>query len=97
MVRLILSLFAMCAAAWTANAQAVSSEPSEASQVLQAAWGATLVLPEEKQARLAPAFLEIASLSGDAELLSFWENRLGREIKASTPPSCRTGSAVCQP
>ena len=80
MVRLIFSFFAFFSLSWSAHAQAVSPERSEASQVLQAAWGAALVLPEEKQVRLAPTFLEIASLSGDPQLLAFWEQRFGQEM-----------------
>ncbi len=85
MMRLILFLVTCCSVALGVSAQPAPTERSEASQILQAAWGAALVLPEEKQARLAPTFLEIASLSGDPELLAFWEQRLG--LQAGTPES----------
>ncbi len=58
---------------------AAQAEPackqSEIACVLQAAWGAALVLPEEKQRRLQPLFLELAAHSGDAELLQTWQTR----------------------
>lgn len=65
---------------------AAASQPdpaeSEASLILQAAWGAALILSDEKQSRLAPAFLEIAALSGETELLNYWESRLGQSYSA---------------
>ncbi len=60
-------------------------QKSEAACILDAAWGAALILPEEKQSRLAPAFLEIASGAGDPEVLTYWETRLGQS--ASVQPS----------
>lgn len=47
----------------------------EAACVLDAAWSAALLLPEEKRQRLAGAFLEIAVLSGDESVIGKWENR----------------------
>jgi len=61
-----------------ASAEIPLCEKSETACILDAAWGAALVLPEEKQARLAPAFLEIASGADQPDLLAYWENRLER-------------------
>lgn len=66
-------------AALTAHAQTEHCAQSEAACVLQATWGAALLLPSEKQTRLAPAFLEIASLSGESDLLTHWESRFGQK------------------
>ncbi len=77
MKRLVLSLLVALGLAYAAFADTSDAAPSEADQVLQAAWGAALILPQDKQARLAPAFLEIAFLSGESDLLQFWEQRLG--------------------
>ena len=52
----------------------------ESACVLDAAWSAALILPDEKRARLTPAFLELASLTNDSELLSFWESRLEQRL-----------------
>ncbi|MEO1323239.1 MAG: hypothetical protein AAFV59_09560 [Pseudomonadota bacterium] len=52
----------------------------EAACVLDAAWSAALLLPTEKQRRLGPAFLEIAQLSGDPDLLSYWQSRFGQDL-----------------
>ena len=68
-----------------ASAQSIDTDSSEASEILQAAWGAALILPEEKQKRLAPAFLEIAMRSGDKALVSVWESRFQRSAEALTP------------
>ena len=48
--------------------------------MLDAAWTAALVLPEEKRDQLAAPFLEIAALSDDAALVSAWEDRFGRSV-----------------
>ena len=53
---------------------------SETACVLDAAWSAALILPDEKRARLAPAFLEMASLANDAQLLAFWESRFEQRL-----------------
>lgn len=63
-------------------AQADDCGKSEPACVLDAAWSATLILPDEKRDRLASAFLEIAVLSKDASLISFWEARLERREAA---------------
>ena len=62
---------------FAAPAVAQACEKSETSCLLDAAWSAALILPEEKRARLAAPFLEIATLTKDPELVSFWEERFG--------------------
>ena len=57
-------------------------DKTEVACLLDAAWTGALVLPEEKRARLAPAFLEIASGAQDADLVVYWEDRLDE----SAPP-----------
>ena len=54
---------------------------SEASCVLDAAWTAALLLPEEKRLRLSSAFLEVAQISGDDDLVRKWEDRFDRSAK----------------
>ncbi|MEM7328686.1 MAG: hypothetical protein AAF437_08110 [Pseudomonadota bacterium] len=65
-----------------AQAQTDACETSEAACVLDAAWSAALVLPEEKRERLAAAFLENAALVGDPDLLTHWEKRFSQRHKA---------------
>lgn len=72
LIPLLMAPFFVSAAA----AQLPPCEKTEAACVLDAAWSAALVLPEEKRRRLTPAFLETASLSGDPELVTYWEGRL---------------------
>lgn len=60
------------------QAQPAECAKSETACVLDAAWSAALVLSPEKRDRLELAFLEIATLSGDPKLLSFWESRFER-------------------
>lgn len=60
-----------------ASAERFGCEKSEAACVLDATWSAALNLPEDKLARLTPAFLELARDSGEADLLAHWESRLG--------------------
>ena len=71
----LLSLIGLNASAQTPS---VSCESSETACVLDAAWSAALILPEDKRDRLSAAFLEIAALSGEADVLSFWETRFDR-------------------
>jgi len=59
-----------------AAADISSCQKSETACILDAAWGASLVLPDEKRARLTPAFLEIASGADEPQLITFWESRL---------------------
>ncbi len=70
----LISLVFLCLWSGFAQASPVCAK-SETSCVLDAAWGAALLLPEEKQARVQPLFLDIAGLSGDMELYSKWEDR----------------------
>lgn len=67
----------------SASAENPGCEKSEAACVLDAAWSAALVLPEDKLARLTPAFLEAASTADEPDLVAHWENRLG--TPAPTP------------
>lgn len=76
---LFLSVFMLPVAAL-----AEGCDKSEPACVLDAAWSAALILPDEKRARLAPAFLEIAGLADDAVLLAFWENRFDQRYSTST-------------
>jgi len=60
----------------TAQAEAVCAK-TETACVLDAVWGAALVLPEEKQARVKPMIVEAAVRSGDDALVSQWAGRFG--------------------
>mgnify|MGYP005752311585 CR=1 FL=1 len=64
--------------------QADCSGPAEASCMLDAAWQAAGLLPQDKQARLKPAFAEITRGLKDASLASKWQMRLG-ETPAPQP------------
>ena len=79
---LISSLTALCCLAFAAQADEVKPASAEAAELLQAAWSAALILPETKQQRLAPAFLEIAVLSGDTDLVRTWEGRFEQTAPA---------------
>lgn len=68
--------------AGSAYAQTHDCDKSEPACVLDAAWSAALILPDEKRDRLAPAFLEIAALSSERDLVEFWEARLGRSVQS---------------
>lgn len=59
-------------------ANPLGCDQPEAACVLDAAWSAALLLPEEKRQRLASAFLEIAALSGEDAVVSKWEDRFDR-------------------
>jgi hypothetical protein len=75
-MRWILSLiFSVCVSATTA---AQACDKAEAACILDAAWTAALVLPEDKRNQLAAPFLELAVLTDDAELVSTWETRFGQ-------------------
>ncbi|MCR9268906.1 MAG: hypothetical protein NXH72_02840 [Hyphomonadaceae bacterium] len=69
------------------SAQAQDCDKSETACVLDAAWTAALVLPEEKRTRLAAPFLELALLTDDEALISFWEARFeqSRDIVSTYP------------
>lgn len=75
---LISSLMALYCVVCAAQADDFEPAASEPGRVLQAAWSAALILPEDKQQRLVPAFLEIALLSEDEDLLNHWETRFGQ-------------------
>lgn len=51
-------------------------DEGEAACILQAAWGAALVLPEDKKQRLKPAFVELAGQAGGADLRQVWVRKL---------------------
>lgn len=75
---LISILFFATLSAPVTHAQTELCDTTEASCMLGAAWTAALILPDEKRERLAPAFLEIAAMSEDPELVSVWEKRFDR-------------------
>lgn len=58
--------------------------PAETGCMLDAAWQAASLLPADKQARLKPAFAEIAAGLKDEALASRWQMRLGA-VRAQTP------------
>ena len=64
--------------------QADCSGPAEASCMLDAAWQTAGLLPQDKQARLKPAFAEVTRGLKDAALASKWQMRLG-ETPAPQP------------
>lgn len=51
-------------------------DEGEANCILQAAWGAALLLPEEKKERLKPVFVDLAEQAGGAELRETWVRKL---------------------
>lgn len=80
--------------------QAVAEPPlcdqSEVTCVLDAAWSAALFLPEEKRLRLSSAFLEIAQLSGDNDVVRKWEDRFAESAK-DLPEYVDYGWQVAEP
>ncbi|MEM9572409.1 MAG: hypothetical protein AAF996_13175 [Pseudomonadota bacterium] len=78
-------LFGLISITASAQAQSFDCSKSEAACVLDAAWSAALVLPEEKRERLMPAFLEVATLSDDSKLQTFWESRFSRTAELREP------------
>lgn len=54
------------------------SGPAEAGCMLDAAWQAAGLLPQDKQARLKPAFAEVTRGLKDTALASKWQMRLGK-------------------
>lgn len=82
----LFSLFAaLVLSAAPAAAGGPACEKSETACLLDAAWSAALVLPEEKKVRLAPAFLEIAMGADEPDLVAYWETRLN-QTAPDTPP-----------
>jgi hypothetical protein len=63
-----------------AVADPLECDQSETACVLDAAWSAALILDEDKRLRLAPAFLEIAALSDEADVIEKWESRFDRHV-----------------
>lgn len=82
----------------TASAQSVEAcQTSEASCVLDAAWSAALELPQDKQARLASAFLEVANLADDRSIAEKWAKRFGVENTPSRDAYPDFGWASAEP
>nr|WP_070960707.1 hypothetical protein [Hyphomonas sp. Mor2] len=78
-----LAVLVLMITGWSASAQPAPCKKSEAACLLDAAWGAALVLPEDKRTRLAPAFLETAQKSGEPSLVARWETRLGQKARSA--------------
>ncbi len=78
MLRAFIVSLLLSVAAPFAVAQADTCTKTEAACVLDAAWSAALVLPQEKQERLYSAFLEIAVMTGEPDVLNKWETRFGQ-------------------
>jgi len=74
-------LLALALGCGAASAQGADCDKSEAACILDAAWSAALVLPEDKLDRLTTAFLETASASGEADLIARWETRLSMSAR----------------
>lgn len=87
MGRLFFIFMAFVFAPMTAHSQSDDCGKTEVACVLDAAWSATLLLPIEKQRSLAPAFLEIAQLSGQRDLLESWETRFEKTAPNERPYS----------
>ena len=85
MIRLFVSGLCLIFASAHTQAQQPGCATSEATCLLDAAWSASLILPDEKRQRLAPAFLEIALNSGDPDLVSRWETRFEQKAQMATP------------
>ena len=78
MVKALSVLFAL--SVWIAAPVSAEVEPgcagSEAACVLEAAWAAALVLPQEKQARLKPLIVSMAAQAEGAQLMQLWADKL---------------------
>ncbi|MEO1659940.1 MAG: hypothetical protein AAFR51_03045 [Pseudomonadota bacterium] len=85
MLRSFLLSLTLSITALSAVAQADTCAKSEAACVLDAAWSAALVLPQEKQERLYDAFLEIAVMTGETEVVEKWETRFGLSARPVQP------------
>lgn len=72
-----LSLVTLSIAGFSAAQAEAVCPKTETACVLDAVWGAALVLPEEKQARVKPMIVEAAVRSGDDTLVSDWAGRFG--------------------
>ena len=53
----------------------IGCDGSEASCILDAAWAAALVLPDEKRTRVEPLFVAMAAKVGEPDLLQRWTER----------------------
>jgi len=82
MKAILLTGLMLCLCGPLSWAQSARCDASETTCVLEAAWSAALILPSEKQGNLAPAFLELAQLSEEAEVINFWENRFGQSVES---------------
>ena len=88
----------LSAGSYFASAQASNScTQNEPACVLEAAWGAALVLPDDKKARLQAAFLEIAVLSGDPSLAQVWADRFDTHIPKAVEKYPDFGWSVAEP
>ena len=79
-----------------AMAEPFECDQTEAACVLDAAWSAALLLPEEKRQRLADAFLEIAALSGDQAVIGKWEDRFDQRA-SDVPVYADYGWQIAEP
>lgn len=66
--------------------QADCTGPDEAACLLDAAWQAAGLLPQDKQARLKPAFAEATRGLADDQLASRWQMRLGSVPQRAPAP-----------
>lgn len=72
-------------------------EQTEPACVLEAAWGAALVLPDDKRGRLESAFLEIAVLSGDDDLTQKWAEKFDTAVPKHAEAYPDFGWSVAEP
>ncbi|MCF6329081.1 MAG: hypothetical protein L3J02_04700 [Henriciella sp.] len=86
MFRGLLVLFSACLVA--ASPFPARAEPaclqSELACILEAAWSAALVLPDEKQARIKPLIVAMAARAGDPDLIQFWVEKLSEHPVTNT-------------
>ncbi len=82
MIRPLLIVFATLFSI-TALGQA-QADLTSGDEVLEAAWGAALVLPDEKQARLKPFFVSMAARSGGETLMRQWAQKLSSDETSVT-------------
>lgn len=88
----ILSLSLYCSAraeigSVSDRAVKATCEPVGPACILEAAWGAALLLPEDKQQSLIPVFVDTAAVAGDPALLSHWQSRLDTDAPLSPAAS----------
>ena len=80
---ILLTAWFVAAAPLSARAEPACSQ-SELACILEAAWSAALVLPDEKQARIKPLIVAMAAHADDPELMQIWAEKL------SEPPVSKT-------